>query len=151
MLKLILKYNILLCLLISSVYAKDLGNDVLIDSDSLTYNKSHNSAVFSGKVVLKFQDIILKTSIIEVLYKEIDGKNKIDKVIIPNKLSALNIKDQNTILADSAEFIASKNELIIKGNVLLSYNNNILRTKKLVLISKLNTISNRAEGTVEAK
>lgn len=151
MIKLILKHNILLCLLISSVCAKDLTNDIVIDSDNLTYNKNQNSAVFSDRVILQFQDMILKTSVIEVLYKKIDGKNKIDKVIIPNKLSALNIKDQNTIIADSAEFIASKNELTIKGNVLLSYNNNILRTKKLILISKLNTISNRVEGLIEAK
>lgn len=123
--------------------AKCVNNQQLfVNSDNLTYDNFANLATFEGNVVLWFDDIILKTTNIKIYYKQVQGKNIIDKIIIPEKLSALKTKDSDVLIADRAIYNFDKNELSLSGNVVLQHDNNILKTDKLVLVTELRKINN---------
>jgi len=120
-----------------------LNNDdqILINSDNLTYDKSANFASFDGNVVLWFNDMVLKTTNIKIYYKQIAGRNKIDKIIIPKKLTAIKNKDSDILIADRAIYSFDSNELSLSGNVILQHADNILKTAKLVFITELKKIA----------
>lgn len=120
-----------------------LNNDdqILINSDNLTYDKSANFASFDGNVVMWFNDMVLKTTNIRIYYKQIAGRNKIDKIIIPEKLTAIKNKDSDILIADRAIYSFDSNELSLSGNVILQHVDNILKTGKLVFITELKKIA----------
>ena len=111
---------------------------IYIDSDSLKLDRAKNTADFEGQVILWFEDMVLKTSVMQVIYKEGAAKKEIDKIIIPAKLTAEREKAGEILIADSAEYLARDSMLILKGNVTLLYNDHILKTHKLVYYTKLN-------------
>ena len=111
-----------------------------IHSDQLTFNKIKNQANFLGEVIVWFDDMVLKTTNLEIIYKQISNKNEIDKIIIPTKVIAKNKDDSQILIADYAEYFASKAELVLTGNVQLRYQDNILKTDKLVYYTKLKQI-----------
>lgn len=142
---------ILLC---NAVYANEdfssLPQDIIIDSDSLIFDSNRHVATFEGNVVLHFKDMILKTSKIEIFYKELDDKSKaqstksqknsIEKIIIPTQLFAE--KGDDLVVADKGEYIIASGALTLTGNVKLIYQENILKTNKLVYYTKLTKIDN---------
>lgn len=116
-------------------------DQILINSDNLTYDKSANFASFDGNVVLWFNDMVLKTTNIKIYYKQVAGRNKIDKIIIPEKLTAIKNKDSDILIADRAIYSFASNELSLSGNVILQHADNILKTGKLVFITELKKIA----------
>lgn len=117
------------------------GDDIYIDSDILTINRQENSATFEGEVILWFEDMLLKTSKLQVIYKEGQDKSTtIDRIIIPRKVKATKPSDQEVIIADSAEYNVEKAELILLGDVVLQRGEHILRTKRLVYHGNLRSI-----------
>lgn len=116
------------------------NGDLIIKSDSLVVDQKKNIATFKGLVTLFFNDLCLKTYEIRVLYKQVDNKNTIEKIIIPNKLNAIRSIDDGIVIADSAEYNAHNNELILTGNVTIQHDGNILSTDKMIYITNLNEI-----------
>lgn len=132
-----IKFSLIFLSLISTIY----GKDILIDSDSLTFDKTKNTAIFEGQVVLYFEDIVLKTSNLQIFYKNINSEREIDKIIIPTRLIAKKEKDQSIIIADSGEYLAYKSRLILEGNIKLLRQEDILKTNKLVYYTKLKKVN----------
>ncbi|WP_323738327.1 LptA/OstA family protein [Candidatus Trichorickettsia mobilis] len=117
------------------------NNNLHIHSDNVTFDKNSRTVDFSGTVIIWFDDIILKTSVLKILYKNsAKGKQAIDRIIIPNKLSALKISNQNIIIADAAVYNHQQEELTLTGNIKFIYQDHILQTEKLLYHTKLNKI-----------
>lgn len=114
--------------------------DLIIKSDSLVVDQKNNIATFKGLVTLFFNDLCLKTYEIRVFYKQVDNKNTIEKIFIPKKLSAIRYIDDGIVIADSAEYNAHNNELILIGNVTIQHDGSILSTDKMIYITNLNEI-----------
>lgn len=130
----------LFCANAYSVTYKKTNDQIFIDSDNLIYDKNANYAFFEGHVVLWFNDMILKTTSVKIYYKQSGGKNKIDKIIIPEKLFALKNKDSDVLIADEAVYSFDDRKLTLNGKVVLQHAGNILRTDRLVLITELKKI-----------
>jgi len=148
-LKMIFMLKILLILIILFLPATTLANceDIRINSDSLTFDRNKNTVNFTNNVLVWFEDMVLKTSAIEVIYQNNDkSQNRIDKIIIPNSVIATRIYQQQTIIADSAEYNAKSAELILNGRVKLQYQDNILKTKKLVYHTNFKKVTNIDES-----
>src|ERR1044071_9186813 len=118
MLKLRIKYCFIIFFIISiTVHVsgdKIDASEIIINSDDLTYDKIKNVASFEGEVIMWFDDLILKTTNIKIFYKQVAGKNKIDRIVILNKLKALQQKNQNILIADTAVYFFDKNELSLE-------------------------------------
>lgn len=144
-----LKLNLITGFLISMIMSFEVQaakasslEQLFINSDNLIYDNLANSASFDGNVILWFNDMVLKTVNIKIYYKNVQGKNKIDKIIIPERLHALKHKDSDVLIADSAVYNFDKSELSLKGNVILQHEDNILKTDELVLVTELKKINN---------
>ncbi|MGI4775844.1 MAG: LptA/OstA family protein [Janthinobacterium lividum] len=139
MYKLTIKLYLLVVFFISTeTYAQKLpSSELLINSDNLTFNKLENFAFFEGNVVIHFDDIILKTKVIQIFYKEVSGKNEIDTILVPNKVAILKEKDQTIITANRAKYLSSTDKLTLEGKVTMQCKDNILTTEQLVIVSKL--------------
>lgn len=134
-------FIIILLLFSSKSFAFEISNgDLMIQSDSLVVNQKKHMAVFKGMVKLYFNDLCLRTHEIKVLYKQINNKNTIEKIIVPNKLGAIRSIDEDIIIADSAEYTADNNQLILKGNIIIQHDDNILSTDQMIYITNLNEI-----------
>jgi len=118
-------------------------DNLYINSNSLSLNRTNNTAYFEGEVIIWFDNMILKTKEIKIIYKGLDNKKEIDKIIIPKKLFAIKEKEQEVLIADSAEYFAIKGELILTGKVKIQRGNKIITTKKLVYYTKLKTIQSK--------
>jgi lipopolysaccharide transport protein LptA len=115
--------------------------DIYVNSDNLSVDQTKNIVNFEGKVILWFDDMVLKTDRIEIIYKKIANKKEIDKVIIPNKLIAIRTIEQEVLIADSAEYLTATNELILIGNVKLQHKDDIVKTEKFIYHTKLKEVS----------
>ena len=135
----------------SAAYTKYVSNGVLssnnanssnspsiyVNSDYLTLDQTKSIINFEGKVILWFNDMVLKTDTIEVIYKQLANGREIDKIIIPNKLFAIRIVEQDILIADCAEYLMKSNKLILTGNVKLQHEDNVINTQKLIYHTKL--------------
>lgn len=128
-----------------------LPQDIVIDSDSLIFDSNRQFAVFEGNVILHFKDMVLKTSKIEIFYKQQNRppakatganskKNSIEKIIIPAQLFAE--KGGDLVIADKGEYVIASGALTLTGNVKLMYQENILKTNRLLYYTKLTKIDN---------
>jgi lipopolysaccharide transport protein LptA len=115
--------------------------DIYVNSDNLSVDQSKNIVNFKGKVVLWFDDMVLKTDRIEIIYKKVVNKKEIDKVIIPSKLIATRSMEQEILIADSAEYLTATSELILIGNVKLQHKDDIVKTEKFIYHTKLKEVS----------
>lgn len=130
-LKIRLIYLLPFYILINIAIASSSNNELYINSDNFTFDRAKNIAIFKGDVNICFDNMLLATSEMIVIYGDKDLKN-IEKIIIPAKLSAKKLDDQSIIRADKGEYITKTKELIITGNVKLLNKNHILKTNKLV-------------------
>ncbi len=142
------------------VCAAALPSDLVINSDDLLVDNSKNTAIFTGKVVVWFDDMLLKTSKLEVFYVQRTHKRAIEKIIIPNNLVATKIEarhpslpnsktNDEVIIAGSAEYVPSSRALTLNNVKLLRQaiaangeitEENILKTEKLIYYTKLQKI-----------
>jgi lipopolysaccharide transport protein LptA len=115
--------------------------DIFINSDTLNINQDKNIVNFAGKVILWFDDMVLKTDKIEIIYNKATNKKEIDKVVIPNKLTALRTIEQEILIADSAEYFAATGKLTLNGNVKLQHKDDIVSTNKFIYHTNLKAIN----------
>lgn len=137
--------TIFLFILISNaiVYGSDFssGNLLSINSDKLIINQDKQQAIFTGEVLIWFDDMVLKTSYLEILYKVSNQKKTISEIKIPVKLIARRTISQELLIADSAKYIVDKQELTLLGNVIVQNNHGIIKTNKLVYYTKLDNLN----------
>ncbi len=125
-----------ICLAAQSSSAID---KVDIRSDKLTIDRHKNVSTFEGNVILEFNDMLLKTQRIKIIYKvasktnRTNTKDTLDKIIITDPFIAVrgnikNIQPENIsnlipkvgielIHAQYAEYKAADKTLVIKGKV----------------------------------
>ena len=128
--------------ILSSNDANSLNSpSIYVNSDYLTLDQKKHIINFEGKVILWFNDMVLKTDTIEVIYKQLANGREIDKIIIPNKLLAIRILEQDILIADCAEYLMNSNKLILTGNVKLQHEDNVINTQKLIYHTKLRKYS----------
>lgn len=128
--------------LVFSSYAKDIDQNIYINSDQLIFNKIDNSADFNGEVILWFDNLLLKTNNLKIIYKNNHKKRTIDKILIPQKLISKKGED-DILIADSGEYLLDSSKLTLIGNVKLLYKDNVLKTDKLVYYEQLRKIDNK--------
>lgn len=116
-----------------------------ITSDNLIVDDQNLFASFKGSVTVTLEDMILKTDYLKIHYANNKGKKSIDKIEIPGKLKAIKTSCQEVVIADSGEYNSSLNELLLKGNVRVQKDNNILITDKMIYITKLKSLSQKSD------
>ena len=117
-----------------------IASEMYVNSDNLTLDQTKNIIHFEGKVILWFNDMVLKTDKIEIIYKKLTNKKEIDKIIIPNKLIAIRTLEEEVLIAGGAEYFANISELILTGNVKLQHKDDIIKTERLIYHTKLKKI-----------
>nr|WP_253307630.1 LptA/OstA family protein [Rickettsia endosymbiont of Ceutorhynchus assimilis] len=141
------KYKILFILLFlfgTEIFAKEqevkaLPSNLYIQSDSLIIDRIKQKIEYIGKVIVYFEDAVLRTEILEVIYK-IEGNEKtVDRIIIPTKLTVKREMHDELLIADSAEYFLDNKQLILLGNVILQHDGSILKTDKLIYYIDLDT------------
>lgn len=128
-----------LFIIFSEVYAEP---SLLINSDKFTFDNNINKVTFKQNVTLWFEDLVLKTSEVQVLYKTKKGEKAIYKIVIPSYVTATRFKEDQTLVSDSAVYFPNTQKLVLKGNVYLQHYDNVLKTKELVYYSDLKRIDN---------
>jgi len=108
-----------------------------ITSDKLTINKSTSTATFSGRVTVTFDDLKLTTSTLNVAYSDTDNTKEIKQIVIPGKLKVIKNCGAEVATANSGSFDNSTKKLILKGNVRMYKEGNVLITDKLIYSSSL--------------
>ncbi len=137
---LLLIMHIYLCLIETTVYGQQ-EPYLHINSKDLTFNKEQNTAHFSGQVIVRFEDIILKTSLLKIIYGKTNNKNQIKHIIIPVAFSAMSNEGEKVLIGSKAEYHADKAQLIISGDVNFTYQNKVIKTTKLVYYTSLKEIA----------
>lgn len=127
--------------IISSTSATITQDAIHINSDKLTINKKDMSASFTGCVLIEFEDRKLKTDSIKIYYKQENNKRTIDKIIIPKKFVITKNKSKEIVIADNGEYIKSENKLVLKGNVVLYKEGDVIITDKAVYFIKIKHIN----------
>ncbi|HJD56295.1 MAG TPA: hypothetical protein LFW21_06780 [Rickettsia endosymbiont of Pyrocoelia pectoralis] len=135
--------NLALFLIISTeINAKEISN-LHITSDTLIINRVKQKAEYLGNVVVYFDDAILKTEKLYIIYKTVNKENTIDYIEIPTKLEVEKKINNEFLLADSAKYFLDNKQLILLGNVILQRDDNILKTNKLIYYVDLKTITKK--------
>ncbi|NRB10760.1 MAG: hypothetical protein HRU35_04000 [Rickettsiaceae bacterium] len=133
-----------ICINITHVFATvSLGNsDILINSDKLIVNKENSSAIFKGSVIVTFEDIKIKTTIITIYYKQTDKKRStIDKIIFPEKITAIKNCGEGVLIANEGEYLVGENKLILRGNVQIKDKDSILKTDQMIYLTNLKSVT----------
>lgn len=135
--------NIYLAILLTFLYSAITYAEptLLVNSDSFTLDKNQNIAVFQTNVIVWFEDMVLQTSKLKIIYKNDGNKTRIDKIIMPSYIMANKTQSGETLVADSAEYDDSSHRLILTGNVVLEHLDNIVRTPKLVYYTAFKRIN----------
>ncbi len=134
------KFILIFLLLNSAITYGTTANKLRIDSDDLVIDEIKKQANFTGEVILWFDDMILKTTNLEVFYKVINNKRIIDYINIPSKLTAKRNNDQELLIANTAQYFVDQKKLVLIGNVIVQNNNGIIQTSKLVYHAELRNI-----------
>jgi lipopolysaccharide transport protein LptA len=108
-----------------------------ITSDKLTINKATSTATFLGMVTVIFDDLKLTTSALNVIYSDTDNTKEIKQIIIPGKLKVIKNCGTEVVTANSGSFDNSTKKLILKGNVRMYKEGNLLITDKMIYSSSL--------------
>ncbi|MDR0774877.1 MAG: hypothetical protein LBE72_06250, partial [Rickettsia sp.] len=122
-------------------YSKHSSMDRLyIHSDNLVIDQTKNQACFTGEVILWFDDMMVKTTNLEIFYKTVDNKKTIDYISIPSRLIAKRNNGQELLTATSAKYFVERKELVLLGDVIVQNKDGIIKTDKLVYYTELNNI-----------
>lgn len=106
--------------------------DLQISSDQLIVDRLSNSASFQGQVVIWFDDLIVKTTDLKIIYQQINGKNQLKSITAPNRITAKNYQNTKIITADRGEYSAKHARLVLTGNVKLSDHGRMIATEQLI-------------------
>ncbi len=122
-------------------YSKPSSMDKLyINSDNLVIDHAKYQAFFTGEVILWFDDMVVKTTNLEIFYKIVNNKQTINYISIPSRLTAKRNHGQELLIANSAEYFVESKELVLLGNVIVQNKDGIIRTDKLVYYTELNNV-----------
>lgn len=134
----------LIIILSVPIYAnnKDISN-LHITSDTLIIDRIKQKAEYLGNVTVYFDDAILKTEKLYIIYKTVNKENTIDYIEIPTKLEVEKKVNNEFLLADSAKYFLDNKQLILLGNVILQRDDNILKTHKLIYYVDVKTITKK--------
>ncbi|MFK8040325.1 MAG: LptA/OstA family protein [Rickettsiaceae bacterium] len=129
----IIRYILCIILFMPQAHADLSYKDIYIDSDDLTINNVEHIAHFTGNVIANIGNLTLKTTSIKVVYDANQSIKdiKIDKILIPNKFFAQDKENNFTLIANSAQYNVFEKKLQVSGDVLLSKDNQILKTNSL--------------------
>lgn len=142
----LLRIIILLSIFISSFsYASNTTLDaIIINADDVVIDKKTSSSIFTGHVILWFDNgIIIETDKVIVTTKEENGKKSINKITMPSKVRAIrngenvgNILSAITLIAECAEYTEEISELRLKGYVYIQDNDNFVKCDELIYYAK---------------
>ena len=136
-----LKLTLLLIMIVSASiksYAETLSN-LHINSTDLVIDRVKMTAIFTGSVVLCFQDVKLLGA--EVIFHFEDEKIKDIKYIhISKNIRAIQNLDNTLLIADEAIFEMKKSELNLMGNVVIQKDDKIMKAKEMVYYGKINNV-----------
>ncbi|XVN40401.1 MAG: LptA/OstA family protein [Rickettsia endosymbiont of Argas persicus] len=132
--------KLLLSIIIVSVttYADDNNkqdiSNLHITSDTLIINREKQKVEYLGNVIVYFDNAVLRTEKLYIIYKNTDDDNKqtIDYIVVPTKLNVERKINNELLLADSGKYFLDNKQLILLGNVVLQRDDNILKTNKLI-------------------
>jgi lipopolysaccharide transport protein LptA len=135
----------LLFIIIQTSFATEEKLD--IKSDKLIIDRNDNISTFEGNVVLEFKDMLLKTSMVKVIFKQLESKNKnasekVEKIVVTSHFKAYrgnknnkkinpDQKNLEEIEANYAEYDPSTKKLLIKGNV------KVIKADKIIICDEL--------------
>jgi len=114
--------------------------DIVIESDDLVVNKASGVANFSGKVIVWFDEAVLKTTGLQIMVRDIGKKRTLEKIVIPHKLTAMNSKENEVIIADGAEYIVSEKMLRFQGNIYMQKDQHLVKCDELMYLTKIQKI-----------
>lgn len=151
MLRFLTLSNILICALVCFIapFAAMAGNleDFTINSDELFIEKESGSSKFVGNVVIWFDNgIVIETTELILKMKDIDGKQTIDRIVIPKSVRAVKFEScssdalEVTMIANSAEYIVEKSELRLSGGIYMQKDENLVKCDELLYYTKISKI-----------
>lgn len=107
---------------------------IQFEAESLEVRENDRVAVFSGNVVVRQQDTVLKTAALTVYY---EGENPGEGAQQVRRLEAtgdvLVTSGPQTASGDSAVFDTRAKTIVVSGNVVLTQGANVIRGPKLVI------------------
>ena len=134
-------FVVMLLSLIHNSAIASMPNNLKITSDSLAIKQEELSAIFSGSVLVVFDNLRLTSSKLIVFYTDISQKRDIQKIVIPSKLKATKDCGKEIVIADSGEFDNITKKLTLIGNVRMQKDGNVLVTDKLVYSANFKSIN----------
>lgn len=119
--------------------------DMIINSDHLRINENTLEGIFSGNVILWFNNgIIIKTDKIIIKLKIKDGKRRVEKITIPHMFSAIKTDENNKdliITADHANYYFDIEELHLIGNINMQEKETFVKCNELIYLTNLKNIT----------
>jgi lipopolysaccharide export system protein LptA len=111
------------------------SNDpIQFEAEALEVREQDRVAIFSGNVVVRQKDTVLKTARLVVTYAGEDAQSGAQQV---KKLEAdgnvLVTSGPQTASGDKAEFDTEANTIVVTGNVVLTQGANVIRGPRLVI------------------
>lgn len=107
-------------------------------SDEAQYYNSANKAVFKGNVVATQDTLVIKTAVMEVdMEKSAANKEEhggISKAVLTGGVDITNVSDNAT--SETGEYDGKTGVMILRGNVVLKQNGNIMYGDELVYSSR---------------
>lgn len=119
-------------------YAETLSN-LHINSTDLVIDREKMTAIFTGTVVLCFQDVKLLGG--QVIFHFEDEKIKDIKYIhVSKNIRAIQNSDDTLLIAEEAIFEMKKSELTLIGNVVIEKDDKIMKAKEMIYYGKINNV-----------
>ncbi len=119
-------------------------NKLYINSTNLVISQTKNQACFTGEVILCFDDLMIKTTILDIFYKTVNGVKTISCIFIPSRLIARRNHGQDLLVASSAKYFVETRKLVLSGSVIVQSKDGIVKTNKLVYYTELNNLDFRS-------
>ena len=118
----------------------DTNSELQIISQNMLYDQKTNNTEFTGNVVLTYGNLKLMAMRVKIKFEEQSNLDSLrlelfasGDVVIQN--------DEQKISGDEAYFSKQDEEIVLKGNIVYSQENNIITGQKLVLDLKKGTAS----------
>ncbi|MCP4355321.1 MAG: hypothetical protein GY793_06745 [Proteobacteria bacterium] len=117
-----------------------------VTSDKLEVEKATETAVFSGDVIAKYQEVTMKSDKLKVEY---DSKqtNKQKRIKLITATGHVHLTQKGDIIdSDKAEYFVNDDNIIFKDNVVLNRNGNIIKGDHLTVNMITKKVEMRALG-----
>ncbi|ODN69373.1 LptA/OstA family protein [Methylobrevis pamukkalensis] len=111
----------------------DSGEPIQFEAESLEVRENDSLAVFSGNVVARQKQTVLKSDTLTVHYlgKAGEGAQKVERIVAAGKV--LVSAGPQTASGDQAVFDTVAKTIVVSGNVVLTQGENVIRGPRLVI------------------